>query len=99
MNALSFTRSIAIVLVTFVGSAQAVEATSATDWQLKLLLHPSAQQIKVETKGRVVIYDGLKSSDVDKAMDQQFNRIEHMMFIRTKSPAPEGGYVADDDGC
>lgn len=99
MNALRHTRKIALVLAAVLGSAQAAEAGSTTDWQLALLFTPSEQQIKVEEKGRVVIYDGLKSTDVDKAMNQEFERIEHMMFIRTKVPADDGGYAEADDGC
>ena len=99
MNALNYTRSAALAMVVFLQPAYAATASSAPDWQLMLLLHPSAQQIQVENKGRVVIYDGLKSTDIDKAMDQEFDRIDHMMFIRTKIPAPEGGYAQDDDGC
>jgi hypothetical protein len=99
MNALRHTRSFALVLASVLGSAQAAESASATEWQLALLFNPSEQQIKVEEKGRVVIYDGLKSAEVEKAMEQEFERIEHMMFIRTKVPSDTGGYVEADDGC
>jgi hypothetical protein len=53
----------------------------------------------------MVIYDGLTEPQVDKAMDQAFDRIEHMMFIRVKVPQPpkaEGAkteYVTYNDGC
>ena len=55
--------------------------------------------LSLDDKGRVVIYDGLKSADVEKAMEQEFDRIEHMMFIRTQVPTEDGGYQEDDDGC
>ena len=99
MNAMRHTRAVALVLASVLGSAQAAETASATDWQLALLFNPSEQQLKVEEKGRVVIYDGLKSTDVEKAMEQEFERIEHMMFIRTKVPTVDGDYGEADDGC
>lgn len=79
--------------------AQAEGASSAAQWQLQLLMEPSAQQIRVEDKGRIVIYDGLKSSDIDRALDKHFDRIQNMMFIRTQIPTSIGGYRQDDDGC
>jgi hypothetical protein len=99
MKELRHTGSVAIVLASILGSARAAETASTTDWQLALLFNPSEQQLKVEDKGRVVIYDGLKSSDVEKAMEQEFDRIEHMMFIRTKVPSGTADYIEDDDGC
>ena len=47
-----------------------------------------------------MIYDGLESKVIDKAMDEQFDRIDHMMFTRIhhESEEGDGGYV-DDDGC
>jgi hypothetical protein len=78
------------------------------DWQLSLLFAPSNQQVKVEKKGRVVIYDGMRSSDINRAMDEQFNRIENMMFVNTTISDQSGNPVKDpqtglvmveDDGC
>ena len=51
-----------------------------------------------EAKGRVMIYDGMPIDVVDRAMDEQFDRIDHMMFTRIRHPAPEGEEV-EDDGC
>ena len=99
MNASSYTLAAALTALTYLAPAQVAHAGSDEDWQLQLLFEPSEQQRLVEDKGRVVIYDGLKSKDVDKALDQHFDRIEHMMFIRTKVSAPEGGYAQVDDGC
>ena len=53
------------------------------DWQLSLLFSPAEQQLRVEEKGRIMIYDGLYSSDVNRALDEQFDRLEHMMFTNT----------------
>jgi len=46
-----------------------------------------------------MIYDGLTSNTVDKAMDEQFNRIEHMMFVRIVHEQDNGEYYVEDDGC
>lgn len=75
-------------------------AAEQADWQWEMLIHPSQQQIALEEKGRVFIYDGLRDQQVEAAMDKDFDRIGSMMFVRTLMP-PAGGepeYVVDD-GC
>ena len=69
------------------------------DWQLEMIHDPSAAQIKVEERGRVYIYDGLYDSDVKLAMDTQFDRVDNMMFVRTKVETPQGETETEDDGC
>ena len=69
------------------------------DWQLEMIHDPSAAQIKVEERGRVYIYDGLHDKDVQLAMDAQFDRLDHMMFVRTKVETPAGETETEDDGC
>ena len=48
--------------------------------QAKRLISPSAVQAKYEQKGKVYLYVGLKDKQVDRALDQQFDRIENFMF-------------------
>lgn len=62
-----------------------------------LLTSPSPAVLSAEAKGRVTIYDGLRSETVDEALDRQFHRIENMMFIRTQHQKENGEYEADDD--
>ena len=69
------------------------------DWQLEMIHDPSAAQIKVEERGRVYIYDGLYDSDVKLAMETQFDRVDNMMFVRTKVETPQGETETEDDGC
>jgi hypothetical protein len=78
------------------------------DWQISMLLNPNEHQLEVEHKGRVMIYDGLYSTEVNQAMEQQFDRIEHMMFTNTimtdeaGKPLrdPKTGLVmVEEDGC
>jgi hypothetical protein len=89
----ALTRGIAALLLV---TGQAV----ADSWQEKLLFNPPDSQITAEQKGRVMIYDGLKNTQIDRAMDTQFDRIEAMMFIRTITTDIETGEVmVEDDGC
>jgi hypothetical protein len=77
-------------------------------WQEKMLFNPTTSQLEREKRGRVMIYDGLKDTQVTQAMDTQFHRIQSMMFIRTAATDSEveilrdketGDTVAEDDGC
>ena len=61
-----------------------------------------------QQRGRVMIYDGLKDTEVDNAMDKQFERIDSMMFVRTVVTDKQGEplrneatdeVVAENDGC
>jgi len=71
------------------------------DYQQRLLLNPTPVQLAAEERGRVHIYDSLEMSIVDKALDQQFDRIENMMFIRIHHlPSTGAGPVeVEDDAC
>lgn len=66
-------------------------------YQFKRLFHPSQYDLKHESLGQVFIYDGLFDNQVDQAMEQEFARIEHMMFVQTKSVQPSGEVVEDND--
>ena len=78
------------------------------DWQISMLFNPSEHQLEAEQKGRVMIYDGLYSAEVNRAMEQQFDRIERMMFTNTiitdeagkPLQDPKTGLVmVEEDGC
>ena len=76
-------------------------ASGAQDWQVKRLMMPSEAQLAAETKGQVYIYDSLDINKVNDAMDQHFDRIQHMMFTRTHHPPKSKGGQAEveEDGC
>ena len=93
----------AVLVLDVAGPAQAQDS-----WQEKMLFNPSASQLELEKRGRVMIYDGLKDTQVTEAMDTQFDRIQSMMFVRTVATDPEGeilrdketgDVVVEDDGC
>ena len=70
---------------------------SAADFQQNMLFSPSEHILKAEENGRVMIYDQLKSETVDRAMSEQFGRVENMMFVRTLYKQDDGDVVADED--
>lgn len=74
-------------------------AYAADSYQLNVLLTPSDSILLAEANGRVMIYDSLKSETIDLAMNEQFDRIESMMFVRTQYAQEDGVYEAEDDGC
>lgn len=89
------------------GHAAAAEEADR-QWQLEMVFHPSPRQLAMERKGRVMIYSGLRDTDVQRAMEEQWDRVESMMFIRTILTRPSGrilrdqetGYpVVSDDDC
>ncbi len=98
-----------LTLLLYTGShALAGELDSMRKWQIELLFNPVESQLRLEDKGRVFIYDSLKTSDIERVLEEQFDRIEHMMFVRTVTTDEEGNpvldretgeFVVDDDGC
>jgi hypothetical protein len=71
----------------------------AGDWQLAMIHSPSAAQLKVEQRGRVYIYDRMHEAEIELAMNTQFNRLDNMMFVRTRVETSKKGEELIDDGC
>jgi hypothetical protein len=68
---------------------------------LRRLMHPSPVELASEERGKVHIYDSLEINEVNAALDQNFERIQNMMFIRINHLPPTGSGPAEveDDGC
>jgi hypothetical protein len=99
-----------VIPATVILFAMTLQAAYADDntWQMTNLFEPSPAQIEREQKQRVMIYHGMKDTDINRAMDEQFDRVETMMFTGTiltddtGKPLhdPEtGDVVVEDDGC
>lgn len=114
----SLTKSSAIITTLFIilltGNAQAEEAVgqlAALDannkWQVARLFEPTQNERRLENNGYIMIYDNLPDITVDEALDNNFDRIENMMFTRVVVtdedglPALDesGNIVKEDDGC
>lgn len=86
----------------------ASQATAQDTWQEQQLFNPSQSQLKMEERGRVMIYDGFTDKQIVQAMDSQFDRVDSMMFVRTIITNDEGNamlddetgeFLVEDDGC
>lgn len=84
------------------------QAKDLRDIELRRLFEPRPAEVRAEQEGRIYIYEGLKEEDIARAMREQFQRVDSMMFIRVKptpvAPTPgQGGATTpvyyQDDGC
>ena len=78
------------------------------DWQRARLFYPTPTQREAEERGKVFIYHNLKDTEVARAMDEHFSRIDAMMFTGTVitdyrgmvlRDGHTGRVVVEDDGC
>jgi hypothetical protein len=76
-------------------------ADPAGDYQLRRLLNPTPTKLDLEQQRKVVTYDSLEINQVDTALDENFERIQNMMFTRIHHLPPTGAGPAEveDDGC
>jgi hypothetical protein len=83
-------------------------ATDVSEIERRRLFEPTPGELRAEAAGRIYIYEGLRDTDVKRALEEEFKRVQNMMFIRVK-PTDEDGeprkdpksgaeYV-QDDGC
>ncbi len=78
------------------------------DWNKRRLFHPTPQELQAEEHGQIIIYDHLRSTDIERALDEEFDRVDSMMFVRVVKTQPDGepkldpqtgSYEVEDDGC
>ena len=74
-------------------------AFAGDDYQHKMLFEPDQYILAAEANGRIMIYDGLESETVERALDEEFDRIDNMMFVRIHHTRNDGGDYVEDDGC
>jgi leucyl aminopeptidase (aminopeptidase T) len=96
-----------VVIATLFGSGLAA-AADVSEIELRRLLDPTEAELAAEAEGRIYIYDGLTDRDIQRALNEEFERVENMMFVRTRKTDPDGalkrnkdtGAVeVEDDGC
>jgi len=89
-------------------SASSEELGATNVWQHNALFYPNKAVLERERSGSVMIYDGFTDSEIERAMDGQFNRIEAMMFVNVVQTDEAGEVLRDpvtnqplesDDGC
>jgi hypothetical protein len=65
------------------------QAKDLRDIELRRLFEPTSAEVRAEQEGRIYIYEGLKETDIVRAMQEQFQRLDSMMFIRVQpTPTP-----------
>ena len=88
------------LIITATVALWAVTSVNAEDsYQMKVLFNPSENQLDAEARGHIMIYDGMQLAEVNRAMDEHYDRIENMMFVRTVIPVESGEVELEEDGC
>ncbi len=96
-----------ILFLLMIGGTQLM-AEGLLQIEQRRLFEPTPAELQAERAGRIYIYDGVRDVDVARALDEEFDRVESMMFIRTrvtddagevKKDAKTGEVYVQDDGC
>lgn len=96
-----------LLLTTAAGASYGKEMDLMYEFQLEQLLDPTNEQLYMENDGQVFIYDGLKDSDIQLALDNQQHRMHSMMFVNVVWTDESGqpivdpftGEIVTDDDC
>ncbi|MBK1707150.1 hypothetical protein [Halochromatium glycolicum] len=98
-----------VFIAGLIWSAQSLwAADDIREIQMRRLLQPTDAELAQERKGRIYIYESLTHQDIEQAMDDEFERVESMMFIRVPKTDESGDVIKDketgevvieDDGC
>lgn len=87
------------LLLTITTTIPVVKAGDFNDFQLQRLNAPTEHQVLAEAKGKIYIYEGLTVNQVDTALDNNFERMDAMMFTRIVQRDKNGIDIIEDDGC
>lgn len=96
------------LLTVSVHSASSEELAAVEIWQNNTLFNPSKSVLEREHSGSVMIYDGITDREIERAMEEQFNRVQAMMFVNVVKTDEAGEVLTDpmtnqpldsDDGC
>lgn len=85
--------------------ATSAQGKDLREIELRRLFEPTRAELRAEREGRIFIYEGLREGDIARAMREQFQRVDSMMFIRVQpNPATSGSgdptpVYYQDDGC
>ena len=95
-------------VILLAAACSAVSASDVREIELRRLFAPAPAELAAEAAGRIYIYEGLRDTDVERALEEEFERVDSMMFIRTKVTDDSGDVREDpdtgielvaDDGC
>lgn len=91
--------NVRIILAALALSWPAARATDlgASEYDRQLLHHPPASLLAREDRGEVTIYERVYAADIERAMDEQFERVDKMMFVHTLQREPDGSIEEEDD--
>jgi hypothetical protein len=97
-----------LLSMTLMATVGVASAADVSEIEKRRLFQPTQAELQEEAAGRIYIYDGLTHADIERAMDEEFHRVESMMFIRVKKTDERGKVVknpetgdalVEDDGC
>ncbi len=103
----AFTASLLALLAGSAPLPAASESSAVEQMQHRRLFEPTESEMRHEAKGSVYIYEGLTDKAVQRALEEEFERVGSMMFIRTIATddrgipkrAPYTGELDQDDDC
>ena len=102
------TKTCISMAVLSVALSACASVTQPLTWQQRRLEQPTTAELQWERNNHVMIYEGMKDTEVNHALEDHFNRVQSMMFVNTVvtddkgNPAkdPESGeVVTENDGC
>ena len=95
----NYSATVKTILIASLLTLTATSAFADNRFYTRLLFTPSDSMLRAESRGRIMNYDGMDNETAERAMDEQFNRIDNMMFTRIHQVHDNGEEYVDDDGC